>query len=168
MAISTQEQTSQKEKERKKERKQHLTSRGKKWKETHKYRCTVTRRALCGYGHRCASRRKASNWRWRRRLKVQCIMPAAAQIAWLVRLLMRFLIRGLYSPDFGNITELIKMIRMEKVGCQWQDSRGPAQSLFWSEPYCLPMNVPVDDGQCLLYVYLDAWASSLFPACCRW
>lgn len=63
-------------------------------------------------------RRKASNWGWRRRLKVQHIMPAAAQIAWLVRLLMRFLIRGIYSPDFGNITELIKMIGMEKVGCQ--------------------------------------------------
>lgn len=55
---------------------------------------------------------------WRKRLKVQCIMPAAAQIAWLVCLLMSFLIRGLYSPDFGNITELIKMIGMEKVGCQ--------------------------------------------------
>lgn len=78
----------------------------------------VTMRALCGYGHCCASRRKASNWGWRRRLKVQRIMPAAAQIAWLVRVLMRFLIRGLYSPDFGNITELIKMIGMEKVGCQ--------------------------------------------------
>ncbi len=49
---------------------------------------------------------------------MQHIMPAAAQIAWLVRLLMRFLIRGLCSPDFGNITELIKMIGMEKVGCQ--------------------------------------------------
>lgn len=50
--------------------------------------------------------------------EVQSIMPAAAQIAWLARLLMRFLIRGLYSPDLGNITELIKMIGKEKVDCQ--------------------------------------------------
>lgn len=49
---------------------------------------------------------------------MQRIMLASAQIALLVCLLMRFLIRGLYSSDFGNITELIKMIGMEKVGCQ--------------------------------------------------
>lgn len=59
----------------------------------------VNRGALCGYGHYCVSRRKTSNWGWMRRLKVQCIMPAAAQIAWLVNLLMRFLVIGLYSPD---------------------------------------------------------------------
>lgn len=46
------------------------------------------------------------------------IMPDADQIVWCVHLLMRFLIRVLYSPDFGNITALIKMIGMEKVGCQ--------------------------------------------------
>ena len=122
MAISTQEQTSQKKKkERKKEKKKkHLSSRGKQneRKHTNTGVLLVTGRALCGYGHCCASRRKASNWGWRRRLKVQYIMPAAAQIAWLVCLLMRFLIKGLYSLDFGNITELIKMIGMEKVGCQ--------------------------------------------------
>lgn len=28
------------------------------------------------------------------------------------------------------------------------------------------MNVPVDNGQCLLYVYLDSWSRSLFPPCC--
>lgn len=44
-------------------------------------------------------------------------MPTAAQIARLVRLLMRFLIRGLYSPNSGNIAELIN-IGMEKVDCQ--------------------------------------------------
>lgn len=165
MAIGTQKQTCRK---RKKERRKAFTSRKKKrigntqiqvycW-----WPAANPSRALCGRGRCCASRRKASNWGWR------TIMPAAAQIAWLVRLLMWFLIRGLYSPDFGNITELIKMIGMEKVGCQWEDGRGPTQSLFWSEPYCLPVNVPVDDGQPLLYVYLDSWASSLFPACCRW
>lgn len=36
---------------------------------------------------------------------VQCIKPAAAQIAWLACLLMRFLIRGLYSPDLEEISQ---------------------------------------------------------------
>ena len=60
-------------------------------------------------------------------------MPcASAQIAWLQRLLMRFLIRDLYRLDFGNITELIKMIGNGERGrerardsCQWKDRRGP-------------------------------------------
>ena len=53
----------------------------------------------------------------RRGSKEQRLMPcASAQIAWLQRLLMRFLIRDLYRLDFGNITELIKMIGMEREG----------------------------------------------------
>lgn len=113
--------------------------------------------------HDGASRRKSGNWKKESRQKAQPTKAAAAQFTCLVRLLIRLLIRGLYSPGCKNTRELIKMIGMRR---QWAANdrmgQGPLQSLFWSEHYCLCMNVRVEGDQCLFCVYLDSWAADCF------